>query len=223
MMRGKKGGDMGLIGIFLKNLFRFDWMIFALAGANVYVFLRTRRMMKKLSRILRPKGSLIGGWTSEAEVKAVFAKYLKPSGEDELIRFRQKIRTSYAFYENITAIFPLMGILGTVVSLLPMVQAMQVSESAPLFFSALTSTFWGIVFAILYKTLDSYLAPEIEEAEKNLSLFLDRNTVWMKEALQKAIEEEEASEKAGEKLREGMEENVQSLPEPRNSREEAEG
>ena len=73
----------------------------------------------------------------------------------------------YALYSNLTTMFPLMGMLGTVVSLIPMVNAIG-SETTGLFFSALTSTFWGIVFALIFKLLDASISYKIEDNEKHM-------------------------------------------------------
>jgi hypothetical protein len=76
-------------------------------------------------------------------------------------------------FVNLTGIFPLLGILGTVVSLLGMV-----SDSTDItgnFYGALTSTFWGLVFAIIFKFIDGVISAKIEDNEKTVALYLDRN------------------------------------------------
>ena len=95
--------------------------------------------------------------------------------EPKIIALRQKTTRRYTLYINITAIFPLMGILGTVLSLITIAQDMTNIQSN--FFAALTSTFWGLIFAIIYKMLDGVLASKIEDNEKNVELYLERNTV----------------------------------------------
>ena len=75
---------------------------------------------------------------------------------------------------NITGIFPLLGILGTVVSLLGLVSDMN--NVAGNFYGALTSTFWGLIFAILFKFLDGIISPEIESNEKSVLMYLDSNS-----------------------------------------------
>ena len=43
------------------------------------------------------------------------------------------------------------------------------------FFAALTSTFWGLVFAIVFKLLDGFLLSSvIEDNDKSVTLFLAR-------------------------------------------------
>ena len=43
------------------------------------------------------------------------------------------------------------------------------------FYAALTSTFWGLVFAIIFKFLDGVISAKIEDNEKTVALFLQRN------------------------------------------------
>ena len=43
------------------------------------------------------------------------------------------------------------------------------------FYGALTSTFWGLVFAIIFKFLDGIISAKIEDNEKNVQLYLERN------------------------------------------------
>ena len=69
---------------------------------------------------------------------------------NELFSLREHMNSLYAYYTSITSIFPLLGMFGTVVSLIPMVDKMG-EQSTGLFFTALTSTFWGILSAIICK------------------------------------------------------------------------
>ena len=42
------------------------------------------------------------------------------------------------------------------------------------FFAALTSTFWGLVFAIVFKFLDGFLSARMEDNDKAVDLLLQR-------------------------------------------------
>jgi chemotaxis protein MotA len=42
------------------------------------------------------------------------------------------------------------------------------------FFAALTSTFWGLIFAIGFKLCDAFLSSRIEDNDKNVNLLLSR-------------------------------------------------
>ena len=65
----------------------------------------------------------------------------------------------YSFFANITAVFPLLGILGTVVSLMNLSGTDDLSAN---FSSALLTTFLGLVSAIIFKLMDAGIAPRLE-------------------------------------------------------------
>ena len=100
------------------------------------------------------------------------ARELSAVDEEEIIQLRHRSESLYAVYVNVTAIFPLLGILGTVLSLLPMVA--DLSNMQMNFFAALTSTLWGLIFAILFKLLDGFLSARMEDNDKSVALLLER-------------------------------------------------
>ena len=58
-----------------------------------------------------------------------------------------------------------------------MTQHNQVENLADMqqnFFAALTSTFWGLVFAIIFKLLDGFLSSRMEDNDKAVDLLLER-------------------------------------------------
>lgn len=164
-----------LLSVLGKNFLSFDFIIFLLAGLNVFVLVKTSIYSKQLYRTLNPYCWIPGGDASLREIQEKFAKNRETSSETDIILLRRKMNAYYVVYENLTAIFPLLGLLGTVVSLLPMVEDMGEIMTG-LFFSALTSTMWGIIFAIVFKTLNGYLSSGIEDNEKNIEIYLQRNT-----------------------------------------------
>ena len=145
------------------------------SGLNVFILIKTSIYSKQLYKTLNPYCWIPGGDTSLREIQEKFAQQKDKSSETDIIQLRRKMNTYYVIYENLTAIFPLLGLLGTVVSLLPMVGDMGEIVTG-LFFSALTSTRWGIVFAIVFKALNGYLSSGIEDNEKNIEIYLQRNT-----------------------------------------------
>lgn len=156
--------------VIFSNFLGFDGLIFILAIINVIVFIMAWRSANKLYSTMNLSVYVPGHEASELANQREIT-YLK---EPDIIRLRHKTTNRYALYINITAIFPLMGILGTVMSLLSIAKDMTNVQSN--FFSALTSTFWGLVFAIIYKMLDAKLASLIEENDKNVELYLERNS-----------------------------------------------
>ena len=108
-----------------------------------------------------------------------------PPSKEEIkqtkIKLRKMRETSdkyYAMYTNLAGIFPLLGILGTVISLIPMVQDMGNMQQN--FFVALTSTLWGLVFAIFFRLLDGVLSPRIERNNRGIDDYLDKLEVKVK-------------------------------------------
>ena len=101
------------------------------------------------------------------------AKAKNSLNEAKVVAMRKQTSSIYSTFINITAIFPLLGILGTVISLLNMAE--DITNVQTNFFGALTSTFWGLIFAIFYKLIDSRPAALIEDNEKTVAFFLERN------------------------------------------------
>ncbi len=98
--------------------------------------------------------------------------------EDRLYEMTGKLNKWYSLFSGFTSVFPLWGMLGTVASLIRAAQSMTGGNVAvDEFFGALTSTAWGIIFAIIFKAFfDSSLAPRIEAANKEYDLLIERNS-----------------------------------------------
>lgn len=167
------------------NLFKFDFLIIILAIGASYLYYRCLNSAKKLTNILIPKGNVALGKKNQAQLNAHYQLYFDPEGEHEILKQRQKANSQYVLFTNIVAIFPLMGLLGTVISLIPMVGSIDTS----LFYMALTSTFWGIVFAIVFKALNGYLQARIEENNELVQTYLLRKD---------ALEERKFMQQSGE-------------------------
>lgn len=161
--------------IFVTNFLRFDFLIFVLAILNILLFVRAKRQTKRVIKQLNPEGYIPGGWEDHAEIRGKYREFLSLYGERKLLKQQKQMNLSYTLYENITAVFPLMGILGTVISLIPMVKEIETLQTG-LFFAALTSTFWGIVFAIIFKSMNGFLQADLEFAEDQIAVYLERNS-----------------------------------------------
>ncbi len=71
---------------------------------------------------------------------------------------------SYSIFECGISVFPLLGMLGTVSALLNLdLSAGDMANIRNNFFMALTSTAWGIIFAVLFKLLHAWKAPYFED------------------------------------------------------------
>lgn len=159
-----------LLQIIFSNILGFDGLIFILAAVNLIVFYLALKSADKLHGIMHLSVFVPGHEVSEKEN----AKQIESLSEPKIVALRQKSTHRYMLYINITAIFPLMGILGTVLGLITITQ--DLTNVTSNFFAALTSTFWGLVFSIIYKMLDGILASKIEDNDKSVDLYLERNT-----------------------------------------------
>ena len=159
---------MSVWQVVLHNLWGFDLVIVLVALGNALCFAATRRQANELYRRLHRLIFV----PSRREHPELLARELSAVDEEEIIQLRHRSESLYAVYVNVTAIFPLLGILGTVLSLLPMVA--DLSNMQMNFFAALTSTLWGLIFAILFKLLDGFLSARMEDNDKSVALLLER-------------------------------------------------
>ena len=146
-----------------------DALIILLAAGNAVVFALARRETLGLYNTMH-QSKYVPSWRGRA---AHLADSVRAVDEESIIAMRDKAETLYSVFVNVTAVFPLLGIFGTVWSLIPMVE--KLSDMQQNFFAALTSTFWGLVFAIVFKLLDGIvLSAKVDDNEKSVALFLDR-------------------------------------------------
>ena len=159
---------MNVFTVILKNLIGYDFLIFLLAAVNAWFFVVTKRralsLYKKLHLVIFLPIQPLKGGTIKTPGKTFEV--------ESFVKMREEAESIYAVFTNLTVIFPLMGILGTVISLLPMVSQMANVETN--FCTALTSTFWGLVFAIAFKICDAFLTSRMEDNDKNVTLLLSR-------------------------------------------------
>lgn len=154
----------------LKNLLGYDGLILLLAVANAMYFLpRLKKSTKRLEEALKP--------TIYVPIEQII-QMIHPANKCELDL--HKLRTlkenetkAYHGYASITNIFPLLGILGTIISLLRLASLSQANVMIN-FTTALTSTFWGLVCAIVFKAIDGSISPKIELNNDSFNLLINR-------------------------------------------------
>ena len=153
--------------VIFMNFWGYDLIIFLAAAFTGFVFYSTKRSADRLHNKMNLKlyAPDSNSWR-EAEEDATALR------EADIIAMRNHTGKLYSLFVNLTGIFPLLGILGTVISLLGLVTDMQ--DVTGNFYGALTSTFWGLVFAMVFKFLDGVISPEIEDNEKSVQLYLER-------------------------------------------------
>ncbi|MBR4209187.1 MAG: hypothetical protein IKQ96_03095, partial [Lachnospiraceae bacterium] len=98
--------------LLLSNFYTYDWIIFALGALNLIVFFVAMRRARKLVESVAPRINVSSGNADEAirlakEGSSYYSLYAK----------WQKAEFSYNLFCNLTSLFTLLGILGTVLSL----------------------------------------------------------------------------------------------------------
>ena len=128
-------------------------VIILLFAFNIAVFYFAIRTVSRLESIVRPKNDRRVGISAELSISDEESRaLLECSGRASGI---------YALFTNITAVFPLLGILGTVASLMRLSGTDNLSEN---FSSALVTTFAGLVAAIIFKIMDSFITARLDSA-----------------------------------------------------------
>lgn len=77
-------------------------------------------------------------------------------------RFYYLLDILYTLAITLISLFPLLGMFGTVKALLELDMSQEMSVLQTRFFSALTSTAWGIIFSVIFKIINSLFQPYIE-------------------------------------------------------------
>ena len=139
----------------LKNLLGFDLIIMLLAVFDCWVFYMAYTSAHRLAKDLSSDGL----W--QADVRKNKKSKAKRLVDKEIIALRNKAEMWYTWYVNISAIFPLLGILGTVIALIGMQGEGMTADNS--FLIALTSTFWGLVFSIIFKSIQTLIEARLDE------------------------------------------------------------
>jgi chemotaxis protein MotA len=159
-----------MLSIIFKNLLGYDLLILLLAAINAAViYPRAKQFSLLLKQQLQPKIYIPVSLLMER----VKGKREEKLDLNILIGMRAEEIHYYSLFSSINSAFPLLGMLGTILSLLNMVDLSQ--QNVTLNFTvALTSTFWGLVFALAFKALDATLNPMVEQNRENLKMLLER-------------------------------------------------
>lgn len=130
-------------------------IIISVGVINTIVFFATHISVNHLRNLINPKGDRRNG----VQVR------LKITDEESNKLCKTSFWASglYTFYSNITAIFPLLGILGTVWALMQLNSTG--AENISINFSvALNTTFAGLICAIIFKSVDFTVSPRLDHA-----------------------------------------------------------
>lgn len=167
------------ISVIFMNFWGYDLIIVITAVVTGIVFFRLHRSAENLYKKMHLTVFVPDGRLSSREADSDMSGLR----ETEVVTMRNHTGKLYSIFVNLTGIFPLLGILGTVISLLGLVA--DTSDITGNFYGALTSTFWGLVFAIVFKFLDGVISAKIEDNEKSVALYLERNNFSERPTIQK--------------------------------------
>lgn len=125
-------------------------MVFAILTFIVWIWLFNN--IRALGNIVFPSGDRRFG-----------SSYEKITDDDlkALSKVSDRATFAYTLFANFAAIFPLLGIFGTVCSL---IRLSGTDDSLASFSIALDTTVWGLLFAIGFKVLDSFVSSKLDRA-----------------------------------------------------------
>lgn len=128
-------------------------IILVVGFVNLFIFWLLTKKIKNLENIVYPKSDRRNELQASLQITDKEIKKLNDHSE--------KASFWYTLFSNITAIFPLLGIFGTVWALMQMSGVDDLSSN---FMSALKTTLWGLIFAIACKVLDAFVASKLDRA-----------------------------------------------------------
>jgi len=140
-----------------------NYLILGLAAANIVLYVFIRIWNRRIRDRLHPEGSIVYKKKTDIE--------LEKNQMIELSKKRNLLVILYSLYANFTGIFALLGILGTVASLMTNTQETMMEN----FMVALDTTLLGVIFGIIFKAMDGSISAQMElnldEVETVLSDF----------------------------------------------------
>lgn len=141
----------GLKGLALFISEKDNIIIFIFAGINICIFIASLIIRAIGNSIRYPKGELITGTGARVQVSRKTGKDLRGIGRTLLVL--------YQIYANLTAVFPLLGIMGTVAALITVAESSDLMANLMV---ALTTTLNGVIWAIIFKCLDAVLSAPLD-------------------------------------------------------------
>jgi len=158
------------MGILFKNIIGIDGIIFILAIVNYFIFIRIKEQINNLKYDLYEEKSLLVSELQETEdYKAKVGEIIKEKYQG-WENAHYDANKEYNMFIALNSIFPLLGIFGTILGLVLINK--DFTNIASNFILAITSTFWGLLFAMIFKTIEGYLSSELEttnERFKNIT------------------------------------------------------
>jgi len=145
------------ISAIVNNFIGYDLLIVGFAVGNAIIYFLTKSELSRMNELIHKTSDMSLGDSDEGLVVKLGRADL------ELIkRARKRTNLCYSIFVNVISIFPLLGLLGTVISLIFTAGNVGFEATQQYFMMSLTSTFWGMIFAITYKIMDAFISPKIE-------------------------------------------------------------
>lgn len=154
----------------LQNLMGYDLIILVIALFNgLIIYPKANKSSTLLTEHLQPKTYI---------PITLLLERVKSNAHNKLdLNAMKHMRSEelkyYNIFDAINHAFPMLGMLGTILALLSMLN-LATDQIVLQFTSALTSTFWGLVCALVFKGFDAVLRTKVEQNEENLKLILER-------------------------------------------------
>ncbi len=148
---------MNVIQQMLQNIAKTDWVVLIGLLFTIPSYIAIHRVRGKLRKKLKKM----------------------PDNPDWAEDLRIDLNRAYSVFTSSITLYPLLGMFGTVISLISVgdVDFSQAAESLNSikgdFFTALTSTAWGIIFAAIFKVVNSFVQPKVEDDMKVITSLVD--------------------------------------------------
>lgn len=136
------------------SLFASDWYIGLAALATLLLLIFTVLLKKR--------------------VKINIDRWEKENNKTHIGYMYSYLSVIYTLFITLISAFPLLGMFGTVTSLLSLdlSDAAAIENAKNSFFDALTSTTWGIIFAFIFKIINAFISTSVENKIQRLRDFL---------------------------------------------------
>ncbi len=143
-------------------------IIIFLFGFNFIIFIIILLLCRSLKRYMEEKNVPEMARQDPDKPGETYISRLKRTYNDWGKRYRY-INPWVHYYSILTTIFPLLGILGTVCALLQV--SSDFSDVQGNFLIALSSTFWGLVAAIVSKAGEGLFSPDVDRFKVIYEIF----------------------------------------------------
>ncbi len=145
--------------------------IFLLAIANAYIFYQAYKNIKELKTELFQGDSLLKRYFNE---KTSTPEKLEDRILTNFTKWEQMYQKStrwYHLFTTIIAVFPLLGIVGTVWGIIPTLS--DLSQINASFSLALVSTLLGVIFSVFYKVCEGLISGDYALVSERVTLLTE--------------------------------------------------